>query len=95
MLVSGVSSGAKMKVSMPHRLQYAESAAPALPLVGIAMRFTPSALAMDTAMTRPRALKEPVGRRPSSFTNSAPPPSKPLSSARVGKSTMGWPTLRA
>jgi hypothetical protein len=35
----------------------------------------PSAFAIDTAMTRPRALNEPVGRRPSSFTRISPPPS--------------------
>ena len=89
MLVSGVSSGAKMYVSMPHREQYAESAAPALPFVGIAMRFTPSSLAMDTAITSPRALNEPVGSRPSSFTSSAPPSSRPFSAPSTGKSTTG------
>ena len=30
-------------------------------------------LAMLTAMTKPRALNEPVGRRPSSFTRISPP----------------------
>ena len=39
------------------------------------MCLMPSAFAIDTAMTRPRALNEPVGRRPSSFTMSSPPPS--------------------
>ena len=34
----------------------------------------PSALPIDTAMTNPRALKEPVGSRPSSFTRISPLP---------------------
>ncbi len=34
----------------------------------------PSGLAIDTAMTRPRALNEPVGNRPSSLTMISPPP---------------------
>jgi hypothetical protein len=46
-----------------------------LPLVGIAMCLMPSALAIDTAITRPRALNEPVGKRPSSFTRISPLPS--------------------
>ena len=39
------------------------------------MCLTPSAFAIDTAITRPRALNEPVGRRPSSLTMMSPPPS--------------------
>ena len=56
-----------MKDSMPARVAYAAMAAPALPLVGMARRRMPSSFAMETAMTSPRALKEPVGRRPSSL----------------------------
>ena len=37
------------------------------------MCLMPNALAIDTAMTRPRALNEPVGKRPSSFTRISPP----------------------
>jgi hypothetical protein len=33
----------------------------------------PNALAIDTAITRPRALNEPVGKRASSFTRISPP----------------------
>src|SRR5271169_2772910 len=53
---------------MPAREQYAAIAAPALPLVGIAIVSIPSSLAIDTASAKPRALKEPVGNRPSSLT---------------------------
>lgn len=42
----------------------ADSPLPALPLVGIAMLVTPSSFAMETPSARPRALNEPVGRRP-------------------------------
>ena len=41
------------------------------------LRFTPSLA--DTGITSPRALNEPVGSRPSSFTSSAPPSSRPFS----------------
>ena len=39
------------------------------------MCLMPSALPIDTAITRPRALNDPVGKRPSSFTMISPPPS--------------------
>ena len=58
---------------MPAREQYAAIAAPALPLLGIAIVPTPSSLAIDTASASPRALNEPVGRRPSSLTRISPP----------------------
>ena len=45
------------------------------------MCVMPSAFAIDTAMTRPRALNEPVGRRPSSLTRNSPPPSVAPSAA--------------
>ena len=38
------------------------------------MCLMPSALPIDTAITRPRALNEPVGSRPSSLTMISPPP---------------------
>ena len=44
---------------------------------------------MDTAITRPRALNEPVGRRPSSLTSRAPPSVRPARSDNVGNWTMG------
>ena len=59
---------------MPARLAYAAMAAPAFPLVGIASLVTPSSLAIETAMQSPRALKEPVGNRPSSLTITRPSP---------------------
>ena len=43
----------------------------------------PSAFAIDTAMTSPRALNEPVGSRPSSLTRISPPPSL-LASRGIG-----------
>src|SRR5580704_15027596 len=67
-LISGVSSGQKQKASIAADAAYAAIAAPALPLVGMARRRTPKDLAMDTATHNPRALKDPVGRRPSSLT---------------------------
>ena len=72
MFTSGVSSGQNTTDSMPARDAYAASAAPALPLVGMARRRRPSSFAMDTASASPRALNEPVGSRPSSFTSNAP-----------------------
>ena len=50
------------------------------------MCLMPSAFAIDTAMTSPRALNEPVGSRPSSFTRSSPPPSF---AASFGSATIG------
>jgi hypothetical protein len=51
-------------------------AAPALPLVGMAARRTPNELAIETARHKPRALNEPVGSRPSSFTSGAVNPAR-------------------
>ena len=73
-LTSGVSSGQNTNASIPARLLYAASAAPALPFVGIAIRFIPSSLAILTAKESPRALNEPVGKRPSSFTRTRSSP---------------------
>ena len=56
----------------------------ALPLVGMTTRLMPNAWAMETAMTRPRALNEPVGRRPSSFTSGAANPFGRLASVVIG-----------
>ena len=56
-------------VSIPARAPYAASAAPALPLVGMAIRSIPNCFAMVTAIASPRALNDPVGSRPSSFTS--------------------------
>ena len=41
----------------------------ALPAEGMASLRMPSSTAMETAQERPRALNEPVGLRPSSFTH--------------------------
>ena len=44
------------------------------PAVAIAIRLMPSSFAIETAIARPRALKEPVGSRPSSLIRISPPP---------------------
>jgi hypothetical protein len=62
-------------------------------LVGIAMWVMPSAFAIDTAITRPRALNEPVGRRPSSLTMISPPPSFLASRGREMSGVASSPRL--
>ena len=58
----------KMCASMPAAAAYAASAPPALPAVGIATFWMPSSRHIDTAQESPRALNEPVGLTPSSFS---------------------------
>src|SRR6185437_1315589 len=65
---------------------YAASAAPAFPAVGTTRPGTPSALARVTAALMPRALKEPVGLRPSSLIQKRATPNERASS---GDSTSG------
>ena len=64
----GASSGMTMVAPIPARAAYVAQAAPALPLVGIAIRSTPSSRARVTPTAAPRALNEPVGISPSSLT---------------------------
>ena len=59
----------KICASRPAAAAYAAKALPALPAEGIANFCRLNFLAMLTAQERPRALKEPVGLRPSSFTH--------------------------
>jgi hypothetical protein len=60
----------KMCASIPAAAAYAAIALAALPAEGMATFFTPSSTHMETAQESPRALKDPVGFRPSSFTHS-------------------------
>src|ERR1700683_1867132 len=60
----------KMWASMPAAAAYAAMALAALPAEGMATFLMPSSTHMETAQESPRALKEPVGFNPSSFTQS-------------------------
>ncbi len=71
---------------MPARAAYADHAAPALPLVGIATDRTPSSRARLTATAAPRALKLPVGSAPSSFISR---PGSPTAAPYVGIRSSG------
>src|ERR1041385_9165588 len=64
---SGVCDGITMVAWIPALAQYAAMAAPALPAVGIMQAFIPASRALEIAMQRPLALKDPVGFMPSSF----------------------------
>jgi hypothetical protein len=64
----GVSSGIATMTGSPARAPYAASAPAALPADGAENFLAPRCFAIDTAMAMPRALKEPVGLRASSFT---------------------------
>src|SRR5204863_7898638 len=64
----------KMWASMPAAAAYAAMALAALPADGIATFLMPSSTHMETAQESPRALKEAVGFRPSSLTQSASDP---------------------
>ncbi len=55
------------RLRIPARAAYIDQAAPALPLVGMAIAETPSSAARETPTAAPRALNVPVGIRPSSF----------------------------
>src|SRR5215469_15241931 len=57
------------------------------------MCWMPSALPIDTAITRPRALNEPVGSRPSSLTMISPPPNFRASFGRRISGVMTSPRL--
>src|SRR5687767_2575769 len=67
MFAAGVSEGIAMTHPNPAFAAYAAAAPPALPAVGKASVFAPSALATVTAADNPRALNDAVGFSPSSF----------------------------
>ena len=67
-LAEGVSAGITITAGIPAAAAYAASAPPAFPAVGAARAFTPSLFARVTAAVIPRALNDPVGFSPSSFT---------------------------
>jgi hypothetical protein len=66
-VICGAAAGITIRLRIPARAAYTDQAAPALPLVGIAIAATPSSAARDTPTAAPRALNVPVGSRPSSF----------------------------
>ena len=68
-MVGGVLEGANTRAAAPARLAYAARAIPAFPAVGTTKRRAPARTARVTAAARPRALKDPVGFFPSSFTH--------------------------
>ena len=68
----------------------AASALPALPAVGMATAGTPKWESIVTAQPRPRALKLPVGFRPSSLTYSALTPH--AAPRRSALSSGVWPS---
>src|SRR5262249_31083045 len=67
-LAVGVSAGMAITAGIPAAAAYAASAPPALPALGAASAFAPRNFAMVTAAVIPRALNDPVGFSPSSFT---------------------------
>src|SRR5215472_3035811 len=84
--MGGALFGIAKYASIPARLPYADQAAPALPFVGSANARTPSSRAREIPIAAPRALKLPVGSKPSSLILSDPIPDRePLSaSATIG-----------
>src|SRR5215210_2748804 len=64
MFADGVSAGIAMTQFRPAFAAYAAAAPPALPAVGSAIVFAPSAFATVTAAASPRALNEAVGFSP-------------------------------
>ena len=70
----------------------AASAEPALPAVGAATCFTPSAFAMLTATAMPRALNEPVGRCDSSLIHNRRTPSRAASRGQSSSGVHGSPS---
>jgi hypothetical protein len=67
--MAGAPTGMQMLARIPARAAYVAQAAPALPLVGMAMCRIPSSRARDRPTAAPRALNDPVGISPSSLTS--------------------------
>src|SRR5580700_5788982 len=72
----GTSRGIKICASIPAAAAYAASAPAALPAEGIATLVIPSSTHIETAHDNPRALNDPVGLMPSSFTHRSLAPSR-------------------
>ena len=85
-MISGASTGIAISDPSPARAAYTDQAAPALPLVGIAIARTPSSRARLTPTAAPRALNDPVGTRPSSFISR---PGTPIAAPNVGSGRRG------
>ena len=84
----GVLAGAYTRARRPARVAYAASATPAFPAVGTTRDCAPPYAARVTAAASPRALNEPVGFDPSSFTRRS---RKPCFAARRGTVSKGVP----
>ncbi|GAB3878137.1 hypothetical protein GCM10029964_028360 [Kibdelosporangium lantanae] len=82
-VMRGAPVGIATRLLIPARAPYSAHAAPAFPLLGMANPVTPSSEARDTPTAAPRALKEPVGIRPSSFISN-PGTSRSLPSVGIG-----------
>ncbi len=72
----GTSRGMKICASIPAAAAYAAIAPAALPADGIATFCTPSSTHIEIAHDNPRALNDPVGLIPSSFTHRSLAPSR-------------------
>ncbi len=72
----GTSFGMKMNASIPAAAAYAAIAPAALPADGIATLVIPSSTHIEIAHESPRALNDPVGLMPSSFTHRSFAPSR-------------------
>ena len=89
-VIAGAPRGIATRRRMPARAAYVAHAAPALPLVGIAMCRTPSSSARETPTAAPRALNDPVGSSPSSLTSS---PGRPIRAPVAGHGQQRRPAL--
>ena len=92
-VITGAATGITMRLCIPARAAYADQAAPALPLVGMAIAETPSSAARDTPTAAPRALNVPVGMRPSSFISRFGTPSARPSVGRASSGVIPSPRL--
>ena len=91
--MDGAAAGITTRHGSPARAAYAAQAAPAFPLVGMATPLTPSSAARDTPTAAPRALKVPVGVRPSSFIHSLGTPIACPSRGMASSGVMPSPRL--
>ena len=74
-VTGGAATGITIRLRIPALAAYTDQAAPALPLVGMAIAATSSSAARETPTAAPRALNVPVGSRPSSFISRPGTPS--------------------
>ena len=91
-VISGA-PGMTIRLRSPARAAYADQAAPALPLVGMAIAVTPSSAARETPTAAPRALNVPVGSWPSSFISRFGTPSARPIAGRASSGVIPSPRL--